>query len=156
MKKTDIKLVIAKEKDCRDIWRWRNHPDVIKGSFNTRPIPWQAHKRWFYSKIKDKNTKIYIARREKEKIGVIRFYTESSQVMVNINLNHEYFGMGFGSKIIAIGSEKFIKSTGENRPIIAEIKKSNIASQKAFAKSGYRRIKSMKDKLVYARMAGGK
>lgn len=141
----------VREDDSRDVWRWRNHPEALKNFFNNEPVPWRKHKRWFYSKTKDKNTKIYITNLNDDKVGVIRFEIEKSCIKVNIVLNPDFFGRGLGSKIIRYGTEKVLKETGTTKALIAEIKKDNIASQKAFMKAGYRFTKEIEGKLIYIR-----
>ena len=146
---TDIRLDRITEDGCKNIWLWRNHPEVRKNFFNTEPVSWQEHKRWFASKIKDSHIKIYIAMLGEDKIGVIRFESESNFAKVSINLNPDFFGRGFGSKIIQLGTEKFLNESIGVKPIIAEIKKDNIASQKAFEKAGYECTEVTGKKLVY-------
>lgn len=151
MKETRLKLKTATKNDCKDIWLWRNHPEARKNFFNPNPIPWKEHREWFYSKIKDEDTKIYIAVLKKSKIGVIRFEIKGSLVKVSINLNPDFFGKGLGHKVIRLGTEKFLKETKARKEIIAEIKRDNIVSRKAFVKAGYRRAERKADILVYKR-----
>lgn len=134
---TNVVLRRLTERDSKDIWLWRNHPEVRKNFFNTEPVPWREHKKWFTSKIKDPETKIYIAMCGKHKIGVIRFEIENDVVRISINLNPDFLGKGLGSKVIRQGTEKFYKETKSKKPIIAEIKKDNIAIQKALDRAGY-------------------
>jgi RimJ/RimL family protein N-acetyltransferase len=53
-------------------------------------------------------------------------------------LNPDFLGKGFGSKVIKIGVEEFIKDKNPKESLIAEIKKDNIATIKAFQKAGYK------------------
>jgi len=145
----NITLSRASINDCRDLWLWRNHPGVRKNFFDSEPISWQEHERWFNSKNKDGNIRIYIAALGDDKIGVIRFETANGQIKVSVNLNPDFFNRGLGSKIIKIGTGKFIKDTNAKKPIIAEIKKDNIASKKAFTKAGYTLVRDKKDRAVY-------
>ena len=56
-----LRLREARDNDCRDLWLWRNHPDVRKWTFNTKKITYSHHGRWFIRKLHDKNTQIYLA-----------------------------------------------------------------------------------------------
>ena len=58
-----------------------------------------------------------------KKIGAIRFEDKGEAVKVNIMLNPDFLGKGFGSKIIRLGTEKFIKERQPDKSIHAEIKK---------------------------------
>ncbi len=135
--KNNIILNKVTDDDCKYLWVWRNDPKIRNFFLNTGVIPWEEHKKWFYSKIKDTNTKIYIVHQGENKVGVIRFEIEKDSVKVSVNLNPEFFGKGLGSKIIKLGTEIFLKETKTKKHIIAKIKKDNIASQKAFEKAGY-------------------
>lgn len=139
----------ATKKDSRDIWTWRNHPGVRKNCFNKRSVPWKEHQNWFYSKIRNANARVYVASKKKSKIGVIRFEAKEDDYNVSINLNPEFFGKGFGSQIIKLGTEKILSGTKNKRPITAKIKKNNIASRKAFSKAGYECLKKTGKAAIY-------
>jgi len=149
IKATDITLNLVSENDCRNLWLWRNHPDVRKGCFRDGCIVWQEHKQWFYKSLKNKNIRIYVASRGKDKIGVIRFRRLKDYIKVSVNLNPEFFGKGLGANIIRLGTEKVLEEKKFRKPIIAEIRLDNIISQKAFYKAGYKYIKTLPDKVIY-------
>lgn len=135
--------------DCRDLWIWRNHSEVRKNFFNSEPVSWQEHKKWFALKINEPQSRIYIAKMGKDKIGVMRFEVKSGIVKVSVNLNPDFFGQKLGRWIIKRGTEKFLREMKTTKPVIAEIQKDNIVSQKAFAKAGYEIIKEGKEKTIY-------
>lgn len=138
MTNADLKLRSVESHDVDDLFKWRNHPDVRKNSFNINTISWDDHKKWFETKRRDPNTIVYIAYWGENKIGSIRFEEKDEVVKVNVMLNPDFIGKGFGSKLIRVGTEKFINARKPNKPIIAEIKKDNIASIKAFQKAGFK------------------
>lgn len=142
-------MVQAAGSDSRLLWLWRNHPGIRKNFFDQKPISWEEHRKWFDSRIKDNKTKIYIASIEKEKIGVIRFEVDTYIVKVSVNLNPSFFGKRLGREIIRLGTEIFFNETRTIKPVIAKIKKDNIASQKAFAKAGYTYQKESEGEVVY-------
>ncbi|MDD5136211.1 MAG: GNAT family protein [Candidatus Omnitrophica bacterium] len=137
MKRYKLLLRSAEEEDCKDLWRWRNCPQVRNYFFDSSRVPWQTHKRWFSSIVNHKKAKIYIAEGEGAKIGVIRFESKRNAVTVSVNLNPDFFGKGLGARLIKLGSERFYSDTEERRPIVAEIRGDNIVSRKAFSKAGY-------------------
>lgn len=145
----NIVLKPASDNDCKDLWLWRNHPVVRKNFFNDKPISWKEHKAWFYSKAKSPNAKIYIATLDEKKIGVIRFETEETLIRVSFNLNPDFFNRNLGSKIMKLGTEKMLCEISCAKPIIAEIKKENIAAQKVVSRAGYKRIKETKEAFIY-------
>ena len=136
------------ESDYKVIWHWRNHLNVRKGFFNTEPVSWKEHKKWIDFKITDSDTKIYIAMQGDDRVGIIRFEIKKDYAEVSTNLNPDFFYRGLGSNIIKIGTDRFLNETKIALPIIAEIKKDNIASKKAFTRAGYEIIKDTKEMLI--------
>ncbi len=134
----DLRIRDVKPVDINDIFEWRNHLEIRKNFFDAKPVSWDKHKQWFKRKIKEPNTTIYIAYCAEEKIGSIRFDCEDKVIKVSIMLNPSFLGRGLGSKLIRIGTERFLTVEKTDRPLIAEIKKDNIASIKAFQKAGFR------------------
>ena len=132
-----IEIREIQDDDINDLFNWRNHPEVRKNFFNTNPISWDEHEKWFKAKIKDSYTSIYIACSGKDKVGSIRFEDKSDVIKVSIMLNPDFLGKGFGSEVIRLGTERFIKEKNPYKPIHAEIKRDNIASLKAFQKAGF-------------------
>jgi len=137
--KTELSIRRATDEDCYDLWIWRNHPEVRKWCFNTNEIDFEVHKEWFRKKNKDENTRIYIIENEKgKKIGQVRFdINQQAKAVINVNLNPEYFGKGFGSKMIEKATKIFIEEKKDIKTIVAEINDLNIASKKAFERANY-------------------
>ena len=102
MKKGAFTLRSVTEEDCKDMWLWRKHPDSRRYFFDSKPIAWKTHKKWFYSKISDPDTRIHIATLDDNKVGVIRFEIKRKFVSVSVGLNPDFFGRGLGSKTIKI------------------------------------------------------
>lgn len=146
---TEIRLERAQKEDCRDLWLWRNDEKARKNFFDDRQIPWPEHEKWFDSCLKSGTTHIYVAKRGAGKIGAIRFDAQDNKASVSINLNPDFMGQGYGSEIIKSATEKVLSEASSIRSIIAEIKKGNIASQKAFSKAGYKLAEETKEKIVY-------
>ena len=124
--------------DINDLFNWRNNSDVRKNSFNSDLISWDEHEKWFKSKLQDTESVIYIAYYEKTKVGSIRFEDKGDAIKVSIMLNPDFLGKGLGSEVIRLGKDRFINEKRPCKPIIAEVKKDNIASIKVFQKAGFK------------------
>jgi RimJ/RimL family protein N-acetyltransferase len=129
----------VEKKDCYDLWKWRNHPEVRKWCFNSENIIYSFHKEWFENKLNDENTLIYIAENnKKDKLGQVRIETnQKRKSYININLNPRFFNKGMGSKLIHGTTNIFFKTHPYMKEVIAEIIPQNIISQRAFQKAGY-------------------
>lgn len=127
----------VERQDLGDLYNWRNHPDVRKHCFNEEPILWDEHKAWFDAKIADKNTVIYVACFGEQKLGSLRFEKNNECIKVNVMLNPIFWGKGFGSKLIKIGTARFAAEHNPQLPVVAEVKIDNIKSLKSFEKAGF-------------------
>ena len=133
-----INLTKAGTTDINDIFEWRNHPDIRKNSFNQELLSWEEHEKWFMAKLKNPDTTAYMAYYGEKKVGTIRFESKESVIKTSVMLNPDFLSKGFGSKVIKLGVEKFIREKRPSKSLIAEIKKDNVASAKAFKKAGYK------------------
>lgn len=137
-KDAEIKIRDIDESDAEDLFEWRNHPEARKNSFNTAPLIFKEHEKWFKRKIKNPDTTIYMACCGNDKIGSIRFEDNGEVKKVSVTLNPKFAGKGLGSKIIRVGTGKFISEKKPGKPVVAEIKRDNMASIKAFEKAGFK------------------
>ena len=124
--------------DINDMFEWRNHPDIRKNFFNQELLSWDEHEKWFIAKLKDPDAAVYMAYYKKEKIGTIRFEANESAIKTSVMLNPDFLGKGLGSKLIKLGVKRFIMEKNPDMQIIAEIKKDNFTSIKAFTKAGFK------------------
>ena len=136
----DIIIRNAEIEDCQDIYNWRNDPVIREKSFNSEEIIYNSHVLWFKQKLKNDLCRMYIFEKDDKKVGVIRFDINSGVAKVSVMLNPYFFGKKFGAVIIRIGTEKFMHDCKEIKKVIAEIKKTNKASLKAFLKADYNKI----------------
>jgi hypothetical protein len=80
------------EKDCYDLWVWRNHPEARRWSFDEKEIDYSHHVEWFRKRTWSKDTRIYVAENEKSgKLGQVRFERKNANwAFVSINLNPDF------------------------------------------------------------------
>lgn len=133
-----LALRAAQYSDCRDIWLWRNTHQARLASFQSAPIAYEDHERWFELKNKDSQSILWIAQSGKDKIGHVRYEIEGKRAVISILLNPRYYGMGFGSKVIRMADQKFVNASKGSYVIHAEIQDHHFSSLRAFASAGYR------------------
>jgi len=141
--RNNIHIRQAGRTDCRDIWKWRNHPKIRKMSLTRSKIPYSVHVQWFIRKIKDNRSVIYIAENErKQKIGQVRFeINRKNNAVINVNLNPEFLGKGYGSNIIRTATGIFLRRRNRIKGVDALIAPENHASKNAFQKADYRYLR---------------
>ncbi len=125
----------VRETDCETLWHWANDPKVRERAYNSEPIPWEEHLKWFREKLEGDAT-IYIAEKSGRPVGQIRFDFEDSAGMVDVSVDSEERGCGYGTELIRRGTQRFLQDTGADNAV-AYVKVSNHPSRRAFEKAGY-------------------
>jgi len=138
-KASGILLKSLSNKDMVDLFNWRNNSEVRKNFFNSHRITWEEHKKWFERITNLVTASVYVAFQREEKIGTIRYEDKGNFISVSVMLNPTFIGKGLGHQIIMLGTERFTKDRKPLKPIVAEIKKENLASIKAFTRAGYKK-----------------
>lgn len=125
--------------DCRDLWLWRNDEKVRRRCFSKSAIRYSDHEWWFNNKLNDNKAKIYIAEGERGyRLGQIRFERRKKTAFVNVNINPDFLGRGYGNQIIKHGTWTYLAENPMVKKITAKIEYDNRISKKAFEIAGYR------------------
>jgi UDP-2,4-diacetamido-2,4,6-trideoxy-beta-L-altropyranose hydrolase len=128
----------AQTKDCWDIWQWRNHPEARRWSFSQRKIGLNHHEQWFRKCLMDTDVVIYVAEdKTGHKIGQLRFNKNKDFSVISVNLNPQFYGKGYGARMIRKGTETFLSENPKVREIVAETFTEHIAAHKVFQHAGY-------------------
>ncbi|MCK9339014.1 MAG: GNAT family N-acetyltransferase [Bacteroidales bacterium] len=132
-------LKAATEKDINLLFEWTNDPSVRQNSFNSAPIPFEDHQRWFHRVLNDPNTFLYILYDANIPIGQIRLdKKEDGSAVINYSISKSHRGKGYGLIIIQLINNYIIENSLPITTLIAKVKKENVASQLIFEKSGFR------------------
>jgi UDP-2,4-diacetamido-2,4,6-trideoxy-beta-L-altropyranose hydrolase len=132
-----IHLRPAVSDDSRLLFEWANDSAVRAVSFNSAPIPWADHERWFRSKLSNPNAVLLIAQNENaQPIGVARFEIEQGVATISISISADCRGHGYGRELIDVASETVLRRP-EVTSIRALVKPDNLASARAFLAADY-------------------
>ena len=117
-------------------FKWANDKYVRINSINSNLIKYKEHINWFSKKIYEKNSFLYIFKKNDIPLGQIRFEKEvkDNLFIINYSVDADYRGQGFGKIIVKMGIEKLLKDcdlSGELK-LRAIVKEKNIASVKVF------------------------
>ncbi|HET9308931.1 MAG TPA: UDP-2,4-diacetamido-2,4,6-trideoxy-beta-L-altropyranose hydrolase [Candidatus Sulfotelmatobacter sp.] len=132
-----LRLRPARENDCRLLWEWANDPKVRAAAFSPAPIPWEQHKVWFASKMKDPDCHILVAEDGQGKaVGQFRVdWSSNGDGHIDVSLASECRGVGYGSVLIDLGVTSVFAERGGR--VHAFIKVENHASRHAFELAGF-------------------
>ena len=133
-----LRLRRACEEDCRMLWEWANDPDVRAAAFSSDPIPWEEHVGWYTKKLSDPHCFHFIALDDEDvPVGQVRFDVQGEEAEVDVSVDRQRRGHGYGSSLIEIGVKKMFLST-PTKVIHAYVKSQNEASVRAFRRAGFR------------------
>lgn len=139
-----ITLRHANENDITLIFNWSNDELVRSQSFNSGKINFEEHTQWFRSKLSNNFSTLYIIELANNPIGLVRFEKDEDHSVVGLLVDPKYRGKGFSSYMLIKSCEKYFQLN--TNPILAYIKKTNIASIKAFEKAGFSFLKEVEVK----------
>lgn len=108
---------------------------VRQNSYNSDSISIEKHKIWYLEKIKNKNTLFLIALINNKQAGIVRFEINKGYSIIGILVSKEFRGQKLASAFLNRSAEKYFENY--DSPILAYIKKENIASIKSFEKARY-------------------
>lgn len=138
MSTLSIYIKPANESDCELILNWANDQDVRNSAFCSDSIPFEDHKKWFFSKINNPLCYQFIGYNGNYKpIGQIRFDEVSNrEYEIDVSVDRSYRGKGYGSELIKQAICELENRT-EVDIIHSYVKLSNLPSKYVFLKAGF-------------------
>ena len=133
---TRVTLRPATPEDCRQVWLWRNDEGTRAASFDTSPISFETHERWFHESLRHRDRHVYIVLVDGQEAGVVRLDVAGARGIVNIHLAPEWRGRGVGPRTLAALEDVAFGSLHLTR-MEAQVKPGNAASLAAFQKVGF-------------------
>ncbi len=137
-----VNLRPATMADARQLFDWRNDPEVRSVSFQTGQISFDAHKVWLERKIDDTDCQLWIAEdRNGVPVGQVRLDLEfSDEATISISVDHARRAQGLGRVLIQKACRAAFEEMAALRSIVARIKPGNVASEKAFLGVGFKQV----------------
>jgi RimJ/RimL family protein N-acetyltransferase len=134
--------VVRCEEDAQLIMQWRNDPVALAVSYHSAPKEWPAFWAEFIADyFLEPDLPAYFAVGGGRRVGLVRFQSYRNSpfhgrtVTVGINMDPSVRGRGLGPRIIELAtSDVFGRGV---RYVVAEIKRHNLRSIRAFEKAGY-------------------
>jgi len=117
---------------------WANDPDVREQSYNSNPIDFESHGKWFESKLDDISCLMLVFQNEENlNIGQIRIQKENvNEALIGISVSVEHRGKNYAKEMLQIASDYFL-DFNQGFKLNAFIKKKNLGSKYAFEKAGF-------------------
>lgn len=146
-----FELVRPTKEDIELIFNWRNDPETRLNSYHSEPKVWDSFFPEFLSeKFRFPDLPPIFACQDSERVAFLSFDPCEDFVFegngkrrrccsVNINVAPKFRGHGIGTALLA-EIKSWLKQQGYDA-LYGEVKKVNLASQKAFLRAGYKQLK---------------
>lgn len=144
----NIALRPATEQDARQVWEWRNAPEIRATAIDTAEIPWEGHSAWFARRIADPDSVMLVAEESAVGVGVVRFDLDGDKAAVSIFLAPGHAGRGMGRAILQAGERRVQTLHPEIRRFLADVRPENGASIALFRGADYRAILSCFERTI--------
>jgi len=122
----------ANSNDAQLLYYWVNDISVRANSINQEEIIWENHLKWFDSKLKSPETKIFILEVENFLLGQIRIDLIDDCWHIDYSIDSRFRGKGLGKEIVKLLIQKF-----NTYKFMATVRKENFASIGVFNKLGF-------------------
>lgn len=127
----------AENGDMDLLFKWANDPVVRSNSFNTDPIPYENHVKWFNKMMEDPSVLQFILMEDDIPVGQIRLNVEGNEAEIGYSIGSEFRGKGYGHEILKLVVDEVKERYTEIESLIAKVKPENVASNKLFESDGY-------------------
>ena len=127
------------QNDVELLYGWRNDEEVRKNSFSEEVIEFKTHSSWFDKTLCREDVFLYILVDCGNNVGQIRLNVENKIGIISYSIDKRYRNNGYGTKILQLVEDKIISGDIGVTELQGLVKISNIASQKAFEKMGYKK-----------------
>lgn len=137
MLKESVRVRRAREDDAQEVFYWRNAEETRRQSRDPSPLVIEKHLEWFRLSLTDKKRVLLIGEIEGRPIGVLRYDILEHIATVSVYLDPTQYGHGYGTALLKEG-ERWLRSFRPEVSLLrAEILAANVASRRAFIKSGF-------------------
>ena len=120
--------------DAETILEWRNVPLTREHSFSKDVIDFDAHMKWFGSKLLDKKCYIYILMNESGPAGQLRIDKVDEMGEISYMVAPDKRNRGFGKRIVEL-AESVV--TQDMKALIGLVENQNEFSKKCFRVNNY-------------------
>ena len=150
-----MRVRTADNKDCEDLFVWRNDEFTRRMSINSDLVDWRTHSQWFNSALADERRVVLICEETgaHKKIAVVRFDIDKQSATVSINLAPEERGRGKATSCLQGAIDFLLVNRSDVTQLVAEVREDNQASVRCFANAGFALLSQDGGVLTFQRKA---
>jgi len=137
--------------DCNLLFEWTNDPDVRLNSHNKESVHYENHVTWLKNKLASSDSWLYIFLLDDVPVSILRLDKQDEAILISYSVTSEFRGKGIGKEIISRLPTVIKNNSIQCNKIIAEVFKTNDASNKIFKSAGYTK-KEEENIFIYTRV----
>ncbi len=120
------------------LWEWANEAAVRQVSFDSSPISWEEHSRWFAQKLGDPSSILLLFEDDDSTpAGTARFHSKSGRdAEISVTIAPDFRGQGFAPHLLSKAVE-YVFEHGPLERVHAFVRTENRVSAKSFANAGF-------------------
>lgn len=136
---TSINIRKANENDLVLYFDWANDKTVRNNAISTKSISFSEHQRWFFEKLQNPSTFMYLFNIDDAPFGQVRFDIEDMKTFIDYSVKKSFRGKGLGFSMLQLGIKTFIKDIESIlvQEIIGVVKTTNLPSCRVFEKLNF-------------------
>ena len=127
----------ATMQDMNLIYEWANDPMVRINSFNSKPIQYETHVKWYNRVMSDESILQFILMDDDIPVGQIRLNIDEDEAEIGYSIAADYRGKGYGHIILQLVADEVKEKYPYVKCLLAKVKPENIASSRLFEHEGY-------------------
>jgi spore coat polysaccharide biosynthesis predicted glycosyltransferase SpsG/RimJ/RimL family protein N-acetyltransferase len=140
-KDSSFSIRSANANDCLLYFDWANDPEVRTQAFSSEAIIWEAHQNWFSKKLESEASQLFVLEKMGTAVGQIRFDFHDGYWWIDYSISKDFRGQSLSKTLLRRGLQKMHSIYG-TAAIRAQVKISNVPSQRAFESIQAHRIKT--------------
>ncbi len=122
--------------DARLLWEWVNDSVTRASAFQSEPITWADHQRWFAGRLQASDCEMFVAEENGVAVGQIRFDRSGGEAEVDISVAPACRQRGLGVTMLREASVQ-LQRRHPRVAIVARVKPENRASLRTFEQAGF-------------------
>lgn len=131
----EITIRNIRKEDSLWILKIRNAEDVRRHFLNRRKVEVDEHRQWFAEQLKPESKKqFFVATRQGCVAGYMRYDLKNGAFHISVAVDNQFRRQGVGAQLLAVSLPLMIS---QRKPIIAEVKRYNVPSQRFFTERGF-------------------
>ena len=138
IKSNVVSIRPASINDMSQYYDWVNETTVRDNSFNSDPIDWQTHKKWFNERINSEDCLLCVAEVDGKRAGQARFERENDELVnIDFSVDYKFRGQGVAKSMLVSAMKHTLGHWTNFSEFQGKVKRGNKPSHRVFLDLGF-------------------